>query len=272
MNTNHFDIFQLMAVEEAEVSDLEYAFNAFYTTLVMAHVRMVMDFRKTGNEDIVFIPEQNTFYANNVTLWRTLQQDARKRFNIELKAYFRHKRGGGKEIGRLMGRDKPDIVLKMADSMRGDLIGRSFGVLSFGSFVRGIFLNQQHVLKTKYKVNQESSDVNVDMTILNPKTLKNFTLLSAEECVDYMFKYGDTNVDVSGYTNAIGADGNALLKKLTDELMSVEIKKIGTNLKVKTSGKRNSGGLYSKDDAFSALLLLSTLVATTDTSFEICSE
>uniref|UniRef100_A0AB33V6V1 Polyprotein n=1 Tax=Latid herpesvirus 1 TaxID=3096545 RepID=A0AB33V6V1_9VIRU len=256
-------LFQVHALEEVSIGEMRPILMKFYTTVILAHIKMITDMMPQPGTPIIFLPEQNTFFYDNEVLWGILQEAARKNFSgINLMVYKQYNKNGEVEIGRQVSGTKATMVMKLHSAIQNGYIQRLFGVMSFGEAVKGAFLSNRHALRQELCASGERvTGVDAGTFILNPMCMEDFKKLSPLESAEYIFKnLGGMGVSLKDYDPAVISAGSALMTTLGTELMAVTMKSIGTNVKVVTGGKRNNRGTYTRDDLFSAFLLGSTMI------------
>lgn len=232
-----------------EIGELAVGVGSAYHTLLTAHMwglkRLFPDVNWNTRE-IVIVPEENS-YVNNVIDLMSAMKDFGDRNGFNVKVYNRWDKQRKVFIaGRHIGGDKAQLVCDLGKLIDDDLITPADSILSFGDRVLA-------GCRTKIKDKLLSTG--------------EVTGMKHTEENDALREYYENKTIVSGVFDELSADadggvllcGAALLDKLVDEMLLVTIvKEPGSNPKVQTGGKKSNGGLYTRDDLFSALLVAST--------------
>lgn len=247
------------------MTDIQMAYYNLYAALMMAHLKMIKDFMKSGTEEVVYVPEANTYQHSNVTLWRYVKDMAMGQYGITLKVYMQYRPHTKMwDIGRLVTINKANMVMALHEAILSHMVGRNAVVFSFGVLIRSVFVKQKNLLKYRYKIDldqavQPMASVSVDD--VTPKHANELFRLTPAQCVDYIFNViGGKDLFITRFNKTIGDDGKSALDKLIVQMGEITLRKTDKgSLKVITGGKKPNYGMssqsYTRDDLFSAILL-----------------
>lgn len=251
---------QILALEEMPITGLTTVVQKLYTALLMCHVRMIVDMRK-GSENIVYMPEANTYFHSNWTLWKQLQATSWEMYKVTLFAH--NYLEPTPTLGRMMTSSKGTMVVQMSEYITTDIIGRAVAVISFGDFIRNMFIERHHQIR-KHIMGDQPQTAHYDTAagVGAPQIISDFDNMTPSECAKWVCEYS-TGVDprtIEEYSTSVVDKGLEMLHKLESELSQVTLKQTGKTIRVSTGGKKAIGGMVTRDDVFSAFLLGTTLL------------
>nr|WIM37057.1 ter [Herpesvirus DDDp] len=259
----------LLALDEVIVTGIRLAYFNLYAALMMAHLKVVTKYYRTGAEEVVYVPEANTYQQSNFVLWLHMKQLAKTHYGMTLNIYMQYRHGSKMwDIGRLMSTNKAGLVMALHENMLHRQLGVNNVVFSFGTLIRGLFLKQRNLLKFRYNIDTHADDSAVKRSATcgdagDPRTPRDVLAMKPEHCVDYIFaQLGGLATFVDTFDKSAGNDGREMIDKLVRQLEDVTLKKSPATgcYKVVTGGKiRGHNGTYTRDDLFSAFLLATNL-------------